>query len=158
LTDSFQEYVEPLLLDAYRFALSVLHNRDEAEDAVQNAALKAWQAFKRFDRSRAFRPWFLTIVLNECRSQRRRRPWNLLPTYLAGPPVMSEPEDSVEIRLALLQLPLVDRSVVVLRYYLDLPFRDIADVIGSSEPAVRARAYRALRVLRSYLQGRGPGQ
>src|SRR5207248_6034949 len=71
--DAFDALLAPLLDPAYRLAVVLLQNRTEAEDAVQEAALKAWSRLRqlRGDRSQ-LRPWFLSVVANECRMSRRR--------------------------------------------------------------------------------------
>src|SRR5947209_18645131 len=58
--------------------MTMLDDRAAAEDAVQEAALKAWRARGRFRSEAPFKPWFLTIVANECRSARRSRWWGVL--------------------------------------------------------------------------------
>src|SRR5207253_2323603 len=64
--------------DAYRLALVILRSREEAEDAVQEATLKAWLAFVRLRDHGAARAWFLTIVANQCRAVRRGRWFGVL--------------------------------------------------------------------------------
>src|ERR1051326_9386866 len=76
---SFSLLIEPLLDPAYRLAAVMLADRTAAEDAVQEAAVKAWRKLRQFrgDAS-ALRPWFLSIVANECRMLRRGRWWSVL--------------------------------------------------------------------------------
>src|SRR5260221_11295471 len=71
----FERGLGPLLKPAFSLAYTMLHDRHEAEDAVQQAALDAWRSFDRFhDQGRGMGHWFLTIVANQCRS-RLRTPW-----------------------------------------------------------------------------------
>ena len=70
---AFATSIEPLLPIAFRLAIGMLRNRDDAEDAVQEAALKAWRKRSTFRIGAEPRPWFLAIVANECRMLRRRR-------------------------------------------------------------------------------------
>jgi RNA polymerase sigma-70 factor, ECF subfamily len=152
--ESFEKRLAPFLEYAYRFAFGVLQKREEAEDAVQIAALKAWRSYASFDPDRDFRPWFVSIVYNECRSLRRSRWWSTLIVPHFGRQHDATPdhlEIGLDVRRALGRLRTVDRSAVVLRYYFDLPFHEVAKVLGTSEPAVRARTYRALKALRVQL-------
>src|SRR5262245_52881197 len=67
----FEELIEPLLGNAFGLAYSMLGNRSAAEDAVQEAATKAWRSIDRLRDGSAPRPWFLAIVANQCRDARR---------------------------------------------------------------------------------------
>jgi RNA polymerase sigma-70 factor (ECF subfamily) len=149
---AFVVLVEPLLPDAYRLAVGMLRNDSEAEDAVQDAVFKAWRHFGRFRRNAELRPWLFTIVANECRRQRRSRWWNVLKQ--AGPIERSAgAADHVDpaiadLRLAVYRLPHDQRLVIVLRYYLDLSFDEVARTLGISPKAAKSRTYRALERLR----------
>jgi RNA polymerase sigma-70 factor (ECF subfamily) len=136
---AFMLLVEPLLPAAYRLAVAMLRSNSEAEDAVQEAVFKAWKHFGRFRRDAELKPWLFTIVANECRRQRRNRWWNVLKgsEHLEGQVDRNLPIDSsaVDLRLALYRLPHDQRLVVVLRYYLDLSFEEVAQ--PSRAPIVR---------------------
>jgi DNA-directed RNA polymerase specialized sigma24 family protein len=69
--EAFDELIGPHLETGYRVALAILHNPDEARDALQDAAFKAWRHLGQLRDGRASRPWFLTIVVNQSRSIRR---------------------------------------------------------------------------------------
>jgi RNA polymerase sigma-70 factor (ECF subfamily) len=149
---AFMLLVEPLLPAAYRLAVAMLRSNSEAEDAVQEAVFKAWKHFGRFRRDAELKPWLFTIVANECRQQRRSRWWNVLKgsDHLEGQVDRNLPIDStaVDLRLALYRLPHDQRLVVVLRYYLDLSFEEVAQTLGISTKAAKSRTYRALDRLR----------
>jgi RNA polymerase sigma-70 factor (ECF subfamily) len=149
---AFMLLVEPLLPAAYRLAFAMLRSDSEAEDAVQEAVFKAWKHFGRFRRDAELKPWLFTIVANECRRQRRSRWWNVLKgsDHLEGqvdPNLRVDPA-AVDLRLALYRLPHDQRLVVVLRYYLDLSFEEVAQTLGISTKAAKSRTYRALERLR----------
>jgi RNA polymerase sigma-70 factor (ECF subfamily) len=152
----FEDLILPLAGPGYRLACAMLHDPQAAQDVVQEASLTAWRKLPGVrDRAR-LRPWFLGIVVNECRNSRRLK-WvadvNLgLPRELT---VLST-EDSVlrgaDLRRAVSQLGTLDRLVVVLFFYIDLPLEEIAAVTGSSVGAARARLYRAVKRLRPDLE------
>jgi RNA polymerase sigma-70 factor (ECF subfamily) len=148
---AFLDLLMPLLPAGQRLAYAMLQNVHEAEDAVQDAAFKAWRAVGRFREGSELRPWFLTIVANECRQRRRNRWWsvskvaNLPERQNAGP---ESDVDVAELRSALRRLPTDMRLTLVLRYYLDLPFDEIGRVLKCSPQAAKSRTHRALAKLR----------
>src|SRR5712664_4652929 len=77
--DAFAMVLDPLLNPAYRLAAVMLSDRMAAEDAVQEAAVKAWRnlGLLRGDEN-SLRAWLLSIVANECRVTRRRRWWSVV--------------------------------------------------------------------------------
>jgi RNA polymerase sigma-70 factor, ECF subfamily len=146
----------PLFLPAYRLAFGMLRSREEAEDAVQEAALSAWKHRGKFRAGADPRPWFFAIVANQCRTFRRNR-WSRL-LRVADPVSSSAPsadlEADLDLRRALNRLAHDDRLALVLRYYMDLPFDEVAASMGVSEPAARSRTQRAVRRLRPHLDPR----
>jgi RNA polymerase sigma factor (sigma-70 family) len=149
---AFVLLVEPLLPAAYRLAVGMLRNESEAEDAVQESVFKAWRSFGRFRKDSDLRPWLFTIVANECRRQRRSRWWNVIkqPGPVEPEAAHDAPDDSAteDLRLALYRLPHDQRLAVILRYYLDLSFKEVAQTLGISTKAAKSRTYRALERLR----------
>ena len=147
----------PLLTPAYRLAYGLLRNREEAEDAVQEAALSAWKHRYQFRAGADPRPWFFAIVANRCRSY-RRSPWGRLmrqadPQVRADSGAAADFEGDLDLRRALNRLRYDDRLALVLRYYMDLSFEDVAATLGVSEEAARSRTQRAVRRLRPHVGG-----
>jgi RNA polymerase sigma factor (sigma-70 family) len=150
---AFVALVEPVLPAAYRLAVGMLRSREAAEDAVQEAMFKAWRSFGRFRAGSEMKPWLLAIVANECRRQLRSRWWSVArlsaPLVDAGPASPSDMDaKGADLRRALYRLPHDQRLVVVLRYYLDLSFEEVAAVLKISAKAAKSRTYRALERLR----------
>jgi RNA polymerase sigma-70 factor (ECF subfamily) len=75
---AFTSLLRPLLEPAYRLAAGMLQDRQLAEDALQEAAVKAWRKFHQLREGKEMRPWFFGIVANECRTTRRGRWWRVL--------------------------------------------------------------------------------
>jgi RNA polymerase sigma-70 factor (ECF subfamily) len=148
---AFEALFVPLHLDAFRLALAMLQRREEAEDAVQEALFKAWRKLDTFRVGSDVRPWFLTIVANECRSLRRTRWWGTLrvaePTSKGQEWEGATPEQ-LDLRRTLAALPPDQRLLLVLRYYLDLPFEEMAQIVGSTPDGVKSKTFRVLRKLR----------
>src|ERR1700737_4329584 len=77
--DSFAVLIQPLLDPAFRLAAVMLADRSAAEDAVQEASIKAWRKLRQLRGDvGSLRSWFLSIVANECRMTRRQRWWSVL--------------------------------------------------------------------------------
>lgn len=150
---AFSLLMEPLLTHAYRLACGMLLDGDAAEDAVQEAALKAWRKLHRLREGSDLRPWFLGIVANECRSLRRsswRRVLVGLPDRLVAMPHGPGPAE-LDLRRAIGRLPARRRAVVVMHWYLDLSLREIAEALHSSEDAVESQLRRGIADLRRQL-------
>jgi RNA polymerase sigma-70 factor (ECF subfamily) len=146
---SFELALEDAIGPGYRLACGMLHDPPAAEDAVQEAAIKAWRKRDRLREGAPLLPWFLGIVANECRNHFRRR-WT---SVLVRPHVVVEMpaadlEAGADLRRELLLLSDPDRLVVVLYFHLDMSLEEIAAVTGRSVAAVRGRLYRAIHKLR----------
>jgi RNA polymerase sigma factor (sigma-70 family) len=152
-SDSFAALIEPLLDPAYRLAAVMLADRSSAEDAVQEASIKAWRKLRQLRGDvKSLRPWFLSIVANECRMAKRQRWWSVV--KLADMPASSPGPDqagSSDLRQALLKLSPDDRLPLVLHFYLDLPIDEVAQALRVSPSAAKSRIYRAAKRLRSDL-------
>ena len=157
---AFEALIAPLIEPACQLAYAILRDWQEAEDAAQEAALKAWRAVGRLrDDTATLRPWYLTIVANEARSRRRGRWWSVV----RSPDIQvhaweSGPENQVALRTdldrAMRRLQEVERLILVLHFYLDLPLDEVGRVVGLSTEAVKSRMYRATRSLRPVLRDR----
>src|ERR1700674_4791894 len=98
---AFEQLLEPLLGQAYRLACGLLHNHQAAEDAVQEAAFKAWRKLAQLREGSEMRPWFLGIVANECRSATRSRWWSVVVRSEPPEPASDPPHDRIGAGLAL---------------------------------------------------------
>ena len=152
---SFQELTWPQIGPAYRLAYSMLRDRHEAEDVVQEAVLRAWSRVGQLRSVETFRPWLLAIVANECRMVMRSRWWSVV--RLAEPPdrPAGEPAGSaagrVDLWQALGRMRAGDRAALVLFYALDLPLEEVAAILRISKGAAKSRIHRAVLRLRPQL-------
>jgi RNA polymerase sigma-70 factor (ECF subfamily) len=138
-------------------AFAVLRERQEAEDAVQEAALSAWRKIRQLREPVAARPWFFRIVVNRARMHQRGR-WRSvikLPD-LHRPGRWSEERtlDSLDMRIAVGKLAEADRLLLFLYYGLDLPLEEVASILGLSSAGAKTRLYRILKRLRPALAAR----
>lgn len=152
----FETVLEELLHPAFALAQAMLRDRQEAEDAVQEAFLRAWYKRNQFrDRGSGPRPWILKIVANECRS-RRRAPWARVQRQADVEPAGDAGDHSrTELRLdlAAAMSRLNTDQLVVLRLFhqLDLPQEEIAQILGIKVGTVRSRLHRGVSRLREIL-------
>jgi RNA polymerase sigma factor (sigma-70 family) len=153
LADDFSAELRPLIPVALRLATGMRLDPQDAEDAVQSAALRAWS--KRGNRrpGTELRPWFLAIVANQCRETRRARWASVL--RLSDPPEVAVPSAdtaaAIDLVHALRRMPPRIRLAVVSRYYLDLPFEEVASICGCSVGAAKSRVRRGIQSLTSTL-------
>jgi RNA polymerase sigma-70 factor, ECF subfamily len=155
---AFGLLIRPCLQPAYRLAVTMLGDATAAEDAVQEATLKAWRHLGRLRPDSSIRAWFLTVVANQCRSERRTRWWRVLrglDRFEAGEPDLDVAGWDVE--RALLRLGTDDRVALFLRFYEDLSLAEVAAVLRISMPAARSRIHRALGRMRAVLESEGYG-
>jgi RNA polymerase sigma-70 factor (ECF subfamily) len=151
--DSFAVLIEPLLDPAYRLAAVMLADRASAEDAVQEASIKAWRKLRQLRGDlKSLRPWFLSIVANECRMVRRQRWWSVLKVAdVPAAQTKAAPGATSDLHEALLKLSPEERLPLVLHFYLDLPLDEVARALRVSPAAAKSRIYRAAKRLRSDL-------
>jgi RNA polymerase sigma-70 factor (ECF subfamily) len=165
---SFDEVVLPHLAAAHRLARWLLRDEHDAEDAVQEASLRALRHFRTFDGGNA-RAWFLRIVRNTCYGRRRpgegttAAPFN--EEFHSGEWPPSNPEtillridDAAWLTQALRRLPERLRRVLVLRELEGLSYRELADVLGIPIGTVMSRLSRGREALRGELTSPRPAE
>jgi RNA polymerase sigma-70 factor (ECF subfamily) len=147
---AFEALIGPLVEPAIRLAYSMLGDRTEAEDAAQEAITRAWRKLGQLRSGMPVRPWFLAIVVNQCRNVRRTRWFRFVRTAEAFPTADdAEPAvERIDIARALARLPESDRQALFLHFYLDLPIEEVAIALGISAAAAKGRIYRACHRLR----------
>jgi RNA polymerase sigma-70 factor, ECF subfamily len=149
---AFEVLLAPLLEPAFKLATLLLRDPSEAEDAVQEAAVRAWARIGqlRGDRSR-LRAWFLSIVANQCKTMRRRSWWQVikLPDLIRSDKwAEDDAVRDLDLRTAIERLDQGDQFALFTFYYLDLPLQEAATVMGVSLGTAKSRIYRAVRRLR----------
>jgi RNA polymerase sigma-70 factor (ECF subfamily) len=146
----FDSLIGPLVEPALRLAFSMLGDRAEAEDATQEAITRAWRKLPQLRDRGQVRPWFLAIVANRCRNVRRTRWFKTvrLPSFFQPVRGIDSQIEHLDVERALGRLPLGDRQVLFMHYYLDLPVEEIAASLGISPAAAKGRIYRACRRMR----------
>ncbi len=152
------------LVDRYRdrlgrYALRMLGNRDDAEDALQDTFIRAYRSLARCEGPDGFGPWVFTILVNRCRTHaaKRSRTQGIMvrsEVALASASVASsEGRDALRdaIHWALEQLPAEQREAFLLKHVEDLSYEVMETVTGVRPAALRMRVFRARDELRKLL-------
>ncbi len=148
----FAEWVAQHYAAVYRRCYYLLGDADEADDAAQETFLRAYRARGRYDPTRAVRPWLLTIATRYCLDRLRGRARHRTARWEDAPQADPQPgpegalltaEDAAAVRDAVAHLPPLERTLVVLHYWEELPYEAIAAQTGLSVAAVKSRLYRA---------------
>jgi RNA polymerase sigma-70 factor (ECF subfamily) len=141
-----------------RIAFRIVGNREDAEEALQDAFFRAFNALDDYEERERFSAWLTRIVVNQCRTvlaRTRRREAMFLdldPGELSFTTVEADDEHSgPDLERALAQLPAVQREALVLRYADDLTYEEMAKVTGTGESALKMRVQRAFARLRAIL-------
>ncbi|MEE9216742.1 MAG: RNA polymerase sigma factor [Anaerolineales bacterium] len=155
--DAFTEIVEQYQKPVYNLCYRLLQDRGDAEDASQEAFMKAYRGLKKYDPQRPFMSWMLAIAYNQCIDQLRRRriTWVGLEALFDRSDQQSpSAEVAVDARgeaegvqKALSVLNTKDRAAVVLRYWYDYSYDEIAEMLSLTNSAVKSRLHRARREL-----------
>lgn len=163
--DAFSQLMHRYAGAVYSLAYRMLGNAQDAEDASQEIFLRAYAHLARFDPSRRFSTWLLSIGSNYCidRLRRKRFSWLTLddvafslPSTQHGPERRAElDEQRASVQQALQKLPESYRLVTVLRYWHDLSYQEIADATGLTESTIKTRLHRARHMMADSLRTQG---
>jgi RNA polymerase sigma-70 factor, ECF subfamily len=161
---AFSKLVETYQTPVYNLCYRVLGNPHDAEEAAQEAFLRAYTRLASYDPARSFKTWLLSIAHHYCidRLRRRRLTWLSLDDEPALDTAMwrsaaPTPEEMVirrerdsDIQALLSALPPKDRSALVMRYWYDLSYEEIAAATDTTVSAVKSRLHRARVMLASH--------
>ncbi|GAC1452201.1 MAG: RNA polymerase sigma factor RpoE [Vulcanimicrobiaceae bacterium] len=170
-TERFELIVDDYQRRLYGFALRMTGNREDAEEIVQDAFVRAFRALGKMTeearRELRLQPWLYTITLNVTRNRlRSKRPTNVALDALADPDALlnntqegpEQPEAVVErgtdlelVEQALLQLPMHLRAAATLRFIEGRSHPEIAEILGQPIGTVKSHVHRAVRILRRIL-------
>ncbi len=154
--------------DIFRFSLHYVRDIERAKEMSQETFIRVYVARARFDATRKFRPWLLCIARNLCLNEIKRKKavtMESLEEYASSArgesgDVLQSPADGADQQMmaaerqimvtkALEKLDAESREIVRLRFFERMQARDIAEVVGSTEGAVRTRLHRILKSMRS---------
>ncbi len=152
--EAFTELVELYQRPVYNLCYRMLGNSDEAEDASQETFLRVYKNIKHYDYKRSFSTWILSIAAHHCIDQLRKRrmvvismdafPYLDPPDGSPGPEAAYHQKENQRRVEALLQtLNPQDRAAVIMVYWYDLSYEEIAQSLSLTVSAVKSRLHRA---------------
>lgn len=155
-SQAFTRLVETYEKPVYNLCYRMLWNVQDAEDAAQETFLRAYQSIRRYDRSRPFSTWLLSIAAHYCIDQIRKRKIPVvsvedmttpdIPDPLPGIEIsLSRKEESSRIRTVMRILDPVDRAAVVMYYWYDFSYDEICQALSLTMSALKSRLHRARR-------------
>ena len=158
--EAFAKLVEKYQRPVYSVCYRMLGTPTAAEDAAQEAFIRAYQAIDRFDSKRSFATWVLSIASNYSIDQLRKKKVTILSmdndkhAWLAPPSQEPTPEKAAlekekqaQIQAILADLNEVDRAAIILQYWHDYSYEEIAETLEISSSAVKSRLFRARRLM-----------
>jgi RNA polymerase sigma-70 factor (ECF subfamily) len=167
--EAFAQIVESYQKPVYHLCYRMLGNPSDAEDAAQESFLRAYKSLKRYDTDRSFATWLLSIASHYCIDQHRKRRLDTLSVddeqhaWLEPPDPGLTPEAALhlsekqeQVRELLDTLAPKDRSAVIMRYWYDYSYEEIAESLVITVSAVKSRLHRARRELSNCWQTMQP--
>lgn len=145
--ERFMELYQTVYREMYRLAYYYLGNAQDAEDAVQDAALAAYENFSKLRNMEAFRPWIFRILTNCCKSHLRRNQKKLQPLEDTDPGYEPSLSSQTEMEELLSRLPEEERMIVVLSVFGGYKGEEIARILGKKHSTIRSKYRRALKKL-----------
>ena len=167
--EAFTRLVEEYQTHVYNLCYRMLGEPDAAEDAAQETFLRAYQNLHRYDRSRSFGTWLLSIGAHYCIDRLRRRKlsvfsideerddgtaFEIADASSPDPEIESvKREDRTHLHLLLRDLDETDRAAIIMRYWYDYSEVEIAEALRLTVSAVKSRLHRSRRALAAMWQG-----
>jgi RNA polymerase sigma-70 factor (ECF subfamily) len=158
--DAFAKLVEKYQKPVYSVCYRMLGTPTSAEDAAQEAFIRAYQALDRYDPNRSFATWILSIASNYSIDQLRKKKVTILSMdnekygWMSPPDPGPNPEKAAIIKekqalvqTILAELNETDRAAVILQYWHDYSYEEIAETLDLSTSAVKSRLFRARRLM-----------
>jgi RNA polymerase sigma-70 factor (ECF subfamily) len=160
--DAFAALYHARLRPVTRYVAALIRDTDRVDDVVAQTFLVAWRDLPKLRECARFDAWLFRIAHNQAFTEMRRRRYTAdidAAQGVAATDLETLPQDRLdwqltvdELRSSMGTLPDEQRTVIYLRFFADLPHRDIARQLGKTEQAIRALQHRALARLRRHLQ------
>ena len=153
---TFAQMYEAVYIDLYRFALCLMKNKQDAEDAVSEAVLKAFENIRKLRDENAFKSWIFTITANICKSRLReaaKKKNESIEKSLENTP--SEEVDygmNIDVRRAFLVLTEEEQTIIGLSVFGGYNSKEIGRMLGLKDNTVRSKKVRALEKMECVLK------
>lgn len=150
--ERFMELYQTVYKEMYRLAFYYLGNAEDAKDAVQDAALAAYENFRKLRGEESFRPWIFRILTNCCYAVLRGRRAQVQPLEDVDPGYEPSLSSDTEMAELLARLSDEERLIVVLKVFGGYKGEEIAGLLGEKHSTVRSRYRRALKKLEKEIE------
>ncbi len=149
--EAYGMIVKKHMHSAYYIALGFVHNQQDALDVSQDAFIKAFRKIKMFDTSKPFFPWFYRLLRNLCLDHLKRK-GRMRAIPLDDVPVLAEEREDRELKETLWKgiekLSFEQREIVILRYFRQLSYAEIAEFVGKPIGTVMSSLFYAKKNLK----------
>ncbi len=161
-TDAWGEIVVRYKEAVFGLCVGFLRNRADAEDLTHDAFIRAYTNLHRYKLEKKFSTWLFTVASNLCRNRlryRRYHPVVTLPSHLSSgndpAHIVASEDRSYAVRQAVDRLPVSYRTPIVLRYYNELSYKEIAEILSMPEGTVKTRIHRGKLLLKENMEKDG---
>ncbi len=157
-SQAFTYLVETYQRPVYNLCYRMLMNAEDAEDASQETFLRVYKALRRYDNSRSFSTWLLSIAAHYCIDQIRKRRYKVVSIEDLPLPDLPDKSQGIETRLSIKEeqqkiqtmlniLDPVDRAAVVMYYWYDFSYDEICQTLSLTNSAIKSRLHRARKAM-----------
>lgn len=153
-TSQVQEYQDEL----YRLSYHILRNKENAEDALQEALLRAYSNLWQLKKPEYFKTWMTKILMNTCFDIQRKQKNNLdIEEYKETIGTTEDMTTKVVMEKAIRELDEINQKIILLFYYEDYSIKEISDILNVSVMNVKQRMSRSRKTLKGILEGKKKG-
>jgi RNA polymerase sigma-70 factor (ECF subfamily) len=159
---AFDELVKEMAESLYWQIRKMVLNHDDANDILQNTFIKAWTNIDQFRGESRLSTWLFRIAINETYSFLNKQRMNnssltadledIMVQNLTADPYFSGDEAALKLQKAILSLPEKQRLVFNMKYYDDMTYEEMSDILGTSVGALKASYHYAVRKIEAYLE------
>ena len=148
--ETFGRLVQEYTPNLYRLALGILHNREDAEDAVSESVLKAYEKLHTLRKTECFQAWIMQIAANEAKriyaKNKRVSPVENMEEYM--PDFRDEYHELWDM---VMELDIAYREVIILYFYERFSIKEIGEILHIAEGTVKSRLFRGKKQLKEWL-------
>lgn len=152
--EAYGVIVKKYMHSAYYIALGFVHNQEDALDVSQDAFIKAFRKIKMFDTEKPFFPWFYRLLRNLCIDHLKRKS-RVRAIPLEDVHILTEDKENRELKETLWKgiekLPFEQREIIILRYFRQLSYAEIAELVGKPIGTVMSSLFYAKKNLRGII-------
>jgi RNA polymerase sigma-70 factor (ECF subfamily) len=155
---AFDEVIRLCVPDLFRIAMSILKNRDDADDAICEAVVIAYENIHKLNNCEFFKTWIIRILINQANAAYKRRSKVISLNDITSEPQYEDAYDlgNDELNAAVTGLSLELRTVITLYYFQDMKIKEIASVLQVPQGTVKWRLSKAKSILKKRLSEAPP--